>query len=122
MRRRSAEAGSGNLGCILWVVLLAVAVLIAWKAIPVKVRSAELYDHMEEMTKFGARTTPEDMEKDIINKAHELDLPLDKEHVKVERIGDRVKMEASYTVPLDFPGYTYNWHFDHQLDRPLFIF
>jgi hypothetical protein len=122
MRRRSAEAGSGNLGCILWVVLLAVAVLVAWKAIPVKVRSAELYDHMEEMTKFGARTTPEDMEKDIINKAHELDLPLDKEHVKVERIGDRVKMEASYTVPLDFPGYTYNWHFDHQLDRPLFIF
>jgi len=122
MRRRSAEAGSGNLGCILWVVVLAIAVLIAWKAIPVKVRSAELYDHMVEITKFGAHSTPEEMEKDILNKAKELDLPLDKEHVKVERIGDRVRMEASYTVPLEFPGYTYKWHFDHQVDRPLFIF
>jgi len=122
MRRRFAEAGSGNLGCILWVLLLGIVVLIAWKAIPVKIRSAELYDHMEEITKFGARSSPEEMEKDILNKAHELELPLDKDHVKVERIGDRVKMEATYTVPLDFPGYTYEWHFDHQVDRPLFIF
>ena len=29
MRRRAAEAGSGNLGCILWVVVLGIAVLIA---------------------------------------------------------------------------------------------
>jgi hypothetical protein len=122
MRRRSAEAGDGNLGCILWVVVLGIAVLIAWKAIPVKVRSAELYDHMVEITKFGARTAPEEIEKDILAKARELDLPLDKDHVKVERIGDRLKMEASYTVPLEFPGYTYNWHFDHQVDRPLYIF
>jgi hypothetical protein len=122
MRRRAAEAGSGNVGCILWVVVLGIAVLIAWKAIPVKIRSAELYDHMVEITKFGARTTPEDIEKDILAKARELDLPLDKEHVKVERIGDRLKMEATYTVPLEFPGYTYNWRFDHQVDRPLFIF
>ena len=122
MRRRAAEAGSGNVGCILWLVVLGIAVLIAWKAIPVKIRSAELYDHMVEITKFGARTTPEEIEKDILAKARELDLPLDKEHVKVERIGDRLKMEATYTVPLEFPGYTYNWRFDHQVDRPLFIF
>ncbi|HEY8021070.1 MAG TPA: hypothetical protein VIH93_08210 [Thermoanaerobaculia bacterium] len=122
MRRRSAEAGSGNLGCILWVALLAIAVLAAWKMIPVKVRSAELYDHMVEITKFGAHSSPEDMEKDILNKARELDLPLDKDHVKVERIGDRVKMEASYDVPIDFVVHTFIWHFDHQVDRPLFIF
>ena len=37
MRRRNAERGEGNLGCILWLVVLGLAVMIAWKAIPVKV-------------------------------------------------------------------------------------
>jgi len=62
------------------------------------------------------------MEKDILNKAKELDLPLDKEHVKVERIGDRIRMKATYDVPIDFGVKTWMWHFDHEVDRPLFIF
>ena len=122
MRRWSAEKGSGNLGCILWTIALIVAVLIAYKAIPVKIKSAELYDHMVEMGKFGGKTNPEDMEKDILATAQRLELPLDKEHLKVERIGDRLRMRATYTVPLEFPGYTYNWNFDHQVDVPIFIF
>jgi len=122
MRRRSGERGTGNVGCVLWAVLLLVGVLIAWKVIPVKIKSAEFYDHMVELSKFSATTTPEKLASDILLKAQELDLPLDKDHIKVERIGDRIKMEAIYTVPLQFPGYTYEWHFDHQVDRPIYIF
>lgn len=122
MGRRAAERGSGNLGCILWVIALLVGILIAYKAIPVKIKSAELYDQMEEMAKFSARNPPEQMKKQILDRARELDLPLEKDNVRVQRIGDRIKMQASYTVPLEFPGYTYEWHFDHQVDRPIFIF
>jgi hypothetical protein len=122
MRRWSAEKGAGNLGCILWTIALGIGVLVAYKAIPVKIKSAELYDHMVEMGKFGAREKPEEMAKDILATAQRLELPLDKDHVSVERNGDRLRMRASYTVPLDFPGYTYNWNFDHQVDVPIFIF
>jgi hypothetical protein len=122
MRRWSAEKGSGNLGCILWTIVLVVGVLIAYKAIPVKIKSAELYDHMVEMGKFGGKTEPAEMEKDILATAQRLELPLDKEHLKVERIGDRLRMRATYTVPLEFPGYTYHWNFDNQVDVPIFIF
>jgi len=31
-------------------------------------------------------------------------------------------MRAQFTVPLDFPGYVYNWDFDLQVERPIFIF
>jgi len=122
MPRRTAERGEGNLGCILWVLLLAVAVLLAWKLIPVKVNSAELYDYMDELARFSAgKEPPEEIKKKILARANELRLPLDKDHVTVERAGDRIRMSVDYTVPVDFPGYTYMWHFQHELDRPIFI-
>jgi hypothetical protein len=121
MPRRS-ERGGSNLGCILWLVALGLVVLIAWKAIPVKIRSTELYDHMEELAKFAAaRTPPDELEKSILDRARQLDIPLDKEHVLVERKGDRIYMEVEYSIPVEFPGYTWQWHFKQKLDRPIFI-
>ncbi len=122
MVRRSAERGEGNLGCILWLLLFAIGTLIAWKAVPVKVQSAELYDYMVELTKFAASSSAENLKKQIVAKAVELDLPLDKDDVEVRKTPDRIQIEASYTVPLEFPGYTYEWNFNHQVDRPIFIF
>jgi hypothetical protein len=122
MRRRIAERGEGNLGCILWLLVLGLAVMISMKAIPVKIASAELYDYMDEVARSaGVRTTAEDVEKAILVRAADLKLPLDKDQVTVTRQGDRLRMRAEYTVPLEFPGYTYNWHFVHELDRPIFI-
>src|SRR5215813_10890061 len=122
MRRRTAERGEGNLGCILWVVLLAIGVLIAWKAIPVKVSSSELYDYMDELARFSAgKEPPEEIKKKLLARAFELHLPLDKEHCTVERSGDTIRMSVDYTVPVEFPGYTYMWHFQHELDKPIFI-
>jgi hypothetical protein len=121
-RRRTAERGEGNLGCILWVLLLAVGLLIAWKTIPVKMSSAELYDYMDELARFSAaKESPEEIEKKILARAAELRIPLDKDHVTVERTGERVRMSVEYTMPLEFPGYTYLWHFRQELDRPVFI-
>lgn len=122
MPRRTAERGEGNLGCIVWVLLLAIGVLFAWKLIPVKMNSAELYDYMDELARFSAgHEAPEDIKKKLLGRADELRIPLDKDHVMVERSGDRIRMSVDYTVPVEFPGYTYNWHFHHELDRPIFI-
>jgi hypothetical protein len=119
---RSRQRGDGKLGCILWTVILALVILIAWKAIPVKIKSAELYDFMVEQAKFAANAKPETIKKRILRRAKELDLPLDAKAVTVERIGDRIRMKARYTVNLEFPGYTYVWDFNHVVDRPIYIF
>ena len=122
MARRSAERGSGNTGCIIWTVVLGIAVLISWKMIPVKVNSAELADYMVEIAQFeSARRPPEELKKMLLNRAGELGIPLAKENVTVVRNGDRIRMSVEYTVPVEFPGYTYNWHFRHEIDRPIFI-
>jgi hypothetical protein len=122
MRRRNAERGEGNLGCILWAIVLGLAILVAWKIIPVKIASAQLYDFMKEQAKFAANEAPDQIANKILWRAQELRLPLDKDHISVKRIGDSIKMEAIYTVPVEFPGKTYEMHFDHQVDLPIYIF
>jgi hypothetical protein len=122
MRKRIAERGEGNLGCILWLLVLGLAVMICVKTIPVKIASAEMYDYMDEVARSaGVNTTAEDVKKAILQRAVDLKLPLEKDMVTVSRQGDRLRMRAEYTVPVEFPGYTYNWHFVHELDRPIFI-
>lgn len=121
-RRRSAERGEGNLGCILWVLLLAIGVLIAWKAVPAKVKSAELYDFMDEMAKFSAAgSTKEELEKRIMGRAGELGIPLEKRNLQIQLQRERIRIEVKYTLPLEFPGYTYNWEVHQTLDRQIFI-
>ena len=122
MRRRLRARGEGKIGCILWALVFAVVGLVAWKMIPVKIASSQLYDYMEDESKFAAGNTVETMKKRIIEKARELELPLKEENVTVEKPGDNIRMRAVFEVPVEFPGYTYVWKFDHQVYRPIYIF
>ena len=121
-RRRSVERGEGNLGCIVWLVLLAIGVMIAWKAVPVKVRSAEFYDYMDEIAKFSAaRATSDSLRKALLDRADQLDIPLERKNIEIDLSRERIRMKVRYTIPVEFPGYTYNWDFEQEIDRPIFI-
>jgi len=122
MSHRRAQFGEGRIGCILWAALLVFGGLIAWKAIPVKISTSELYDYMVEQAKWAGTTPPDTIKRRIIEKANELDLPVDAKNVLAQRFGDNIRMRAKFTVPLDFPGYVYYWDFDLQVDRPIYIF
>lgn len=123
MRRIQDSKGEGNLGCIFWLLVLGIAGLIAWNMVPVKIKSAELYDYMVDQAGYATNfNSTEAIIARILTKARELDIPLEKDALKVERVGDHIRMRATYTVPVEFPGYTYYWDFDHEVDRPLYIF
>jgi len=122
MRRKRGQSGEGRIGCIIWFAFLAAGVLIGWKAIPVKIAASELYDYMDEQAKWAATTKPDTLKNRIIVKAKDLDLPLDPKDVNVERYGDNIKMSAYFVVPLEFPGYVYNWEFDFKINKAIFIF
>lgn len=119
-----AERGDSKLGCIFWLALVIAAALIAWEAVPVKVRSAELHDHMTDMALVATRErSSEAIKKNVLAKAKDLDLPLTAKNLEVERSESRIKLEAEYTVVLEFPfGLTYDWEFHHQVDRPIFYY
>jgi hypothetical protein len=121
-RRRSAERGEGNLGCILWLLLLGLVVLVAWKAVPVKMKSVELYEHMDELAKFAAaRAKSDDLKRSILQRAEQLDIPLEREAIEVDLGAERVRMKVEYTIPVEVLGFTYDWHFEQEVDRQIFI-
>lgn len=121
MARNRSRLGQGKIGCVLWLLALVAVVGIAAKLIPVRIRTAELYDFMEEQAMFAGRRGPEEIKKSILERAKELDLPLDKKNIDIKRTGGRIRMRATYTVPIEFPGYTYYWQFEHIVDRPVFV-
>lgn len=117
-----AERGDSKLGCIFWLALMIAGGLIVWEAVPVKVKSAELHDHMADMAIFATRErNNEVIAKNILAKAKDLGLPLTAKNLVVQRTDSRIKMTAEYTVVLEFPfGLTYDWEFRHEVDRPIF--
>jgi hypothetical protein len=123
MRRRISERGEGNLGCIIWALIVIVVFYIGWNVVPVKMASAQLGDFMEEQAKFAEHRSPQRIKKAILIKARKLNIPLDEKHIHVERKGDRIYMKADYVIPVRFVGgYTYEWQFQHDIDRPIYIF
>lgn len=116
------QAGNGKLGCILWSLLALIVVWICWKAIPVKIATSELYDFMVEQAKWAVNNSEEDLRKGIFNEAKRLNLPVAYDKIKVAKVGGRVRMTADFMVPLDFGFYTYDWDFNFEVDRPIFIF
>lgn len=120
--RRRAGIGDGRLGCILWLVVLGLAVFIAWKAIPVKLAATQLYDYMDDQARFGARASSEALRARILKRAKDLDLPLTARNLMVKKSGGVIRMECRFTVPLNVLGYTYNWDFELVVDRQIFIF
>ena len=117
---RNGERGEGRLGCLVGLVLLAIAGLVAYRMIPVKVRAAELRDTAYDEAKSAGQHNDKQILEAILYKAKELELPVDESNVKVLRSPNHIRVDLKYTVPIEFPGYTYNWNFDHTFENPVF--
>lgn len=122
MRRRGAPRGAGNIGCLLWLVVLVAVGHVLWKVVPVKVRSSEFYDVMQEQASFGSIKSEQAIQYEILRRAQELKIPVTKENLKVVRSREAVTVEAHYQIPLEFFGgiYKYVWKFDPVVSRPTF--
>lgn len=120
MRRQRAQRGEGQIGCIIGLIILIACGYIAYKMIPVKVRAADLRQEITDIARSAGVYKEPEIRKRILAKAEELNLPLESENLTIERKPDRVYVEAVYVVPVEFPGYTYQWEFKHIADNPVF--
>lgn len=118
--RRDLEAGTGKVGCVVWLVILAVVVLVCLKVVPVKMRTSSFYDAMQEQAQFGSIKSDEAIRNELARKAGELQLPVSRDQIVVHRDGSNVYVEVHYQVSVDIFGYVYQWKEDRVVVRPLF--
>jgi hypothetical protein len=120
MRRRTGERGENNLGCLLWILLAMAVGFVLYKAIPVKMKIVQLYDHAEELAQYSGRLSGEQIKKAFVEKAKDLGLPVDPKRVMVDKRKERIKIRYSFTVPIKFPGYTWEWKVEREVERQIF--
>jgi hypothetical protein len=120
--RTSTQRGGGNIGCVVGIVLLVVAVVIAMKVIPSRVAVAEMEDFCERQAEQASlpRFTDDAIRENLLKKAKELNLPIDTEAIHVSRGQERVKIEVKYRVVLNLLVTNYDWDVEHKIDRTLF--
>ena len=120
MRRNRRESGEGQFGCLVGIILILAAALVAYKMIPIKVKAAELRETIVDEGKSGGQHTDGRITNQILKDAERLELPVKEEDIEIERKAGQIRIDVSYVVPVEFPGYTYMWSFHHRAENPIF--
>lgn len=120
MRRKRSEAGEGQGGCIVGLIVFLAVIFIAWKIVPVKVKAAELRGVVVDESKSAGTHNDARILKAILAKAEELELPVEKDDVSIRRRANDIEVKVDYVVPIEFPGYTYQMRLSHHAENPIF--
>jgi len=120
-RGRSNEKGEGKVGLMITLIIVAVAIFLGAKIIPVRVAAYEFRDVMREEARYGAvRNSDAIVTKRILEKAAELEIPLKKKNLKVSRTPGQMVIKATYEQPIDLKVTTYIYKFSETEKAPLF--
>ncbi len=101
-----------------WRLVAAAAVLAGLAAFtalfaPIYFRNLELQNFVSEVAqRVEIRTTSDDVLRTwVLDKAHQLDLPVKEDNVQVIRSTGGVRIDVRYFVRVTLPGYTVDLHF-----------
>ncbi len=114
------QRGEGQAGCLVGLIILGIGAFIAYKVIPVKVKAAEIRGVVVDEAKSAGTHNDERIRGAILRKAREDNLPITDDNIKINRGNNEITVEVNYVVPIEFPGYTYNWHISHVAQNPIF--
>ncbi len=109
------------MGCIFWLVLVGFGAYVALQIIPAKMNAAELEKFMTGQAEQNGEAPLEKIRENVIRRIQDLNLPLERSAVKVERGGGRLKISYPYTVPINLVVTTWDMEFNVAVDRPIFI-
>src|SRR5215469_7426122 len=107
----------GTIKLILILGLLAMGVWVSAELIPPYFSNYEFQDTLDTEARLGTYSTKGDdvIRDEVFRKAQDLELPVTKEQIKVQRTGNAgsgsVLIETEYTVHVDLPGYPLDLHF-----------
>ncbi len=122
MTARRGERGEVSIGCLVGVVVLLIATVIAISWVPRALAVYELENKIESLADRANRIDYKDkkIHEEILEAADELRLNVAPEAVKIKRSRSYIEIRVTYDVIVKFPFYTYIWHRDVITNRPLF--
>lgn len=121
MAGTASERGEGRIGVFIALALLGTAIFLGAKIIPVRINAYEFRDFVTEECRFAAtRNHDREIYDRIMDKAKELDIPLDKKNLTLERTRHEMIITAKFQQPIDLKFTTYVFRYEQKERAPLF--
>lgn len=110
---RHSDSGNASIKTYLTLAFLACVIYASVKILPVYVNSWEIEDYIRQQTPFWLtqKANGDVIRGKVLEKARELNLPMDADQVQVDATSASVTVRLDYTVPVDLKVYTVNLHF-----------
>jgi len=120
---RRSERGEGKLKAIIYTAIIVFAIYSAAKIVPVYFSNYQLQDKMQEQARFAVvnRYTEERIRDLIFKEVQELDIPAQRDAIKVFSSNSIVKISVEYTVPVDLLFYHMDLHFSPSSENKSLI-
>jgi hypothetical protein len=95
--------------------VLVLAALLGFGAMfaPIYAGNLKLQTYVAEITRrVESQNQPDEaLRQNVLNKAHELDLPVKADNVQINRSPEGLRIDVRYFVRVTLPGYTVDLHF-----------
>jgi len=120
----SKEEGKGSLGCFIAIILMVLAVFLAFKLGPIYYNHYEFKGELKQAVgRAGARlTSNENIKKDVIAIAQKNNIFLKGEEIIINKsVPTRVIIEIKYVIPVDFIIFKYDLNFNIREEGVSFL-
>ena len=87
--------------------------------IPAYINNFQLEDTMKAEARFGYvnRKSPEEVRDTVYKKIQELEIPAGRDDIRVEMLGNGMRITVTYTVVVELPGYRLELNFKPTADN-----
>ncbi len=121
MHRRS-ERGSANVKFVIVMAIMGASAYAAYLFIPVAFQANAYKDLMQHYADVAAAQgyPPSWAGEQLMKSGAEYDVPLNAAITPAHR-DNRVELRVQFVRPIEFPGYTYNYEFDHTVKSTAFL-
>ena len=119
---RSGERGSATLKFLIVMAILGACAYAGYLYVPVAYHATVYKDLMQHYVDVAGTQgyKPTWVAEQLIKSAPEYDIPSDATYTPVLR-DNRMEIRVQYSRVIEFPGYTYNYEFDHTVKSTAFL-
>ena len=120
--RRSSELGGGRLQFLIVITIIAATAYAGYLYVPVSFHAHTYKDLMQHYADVAATQgyQPTWVSQQLVKSAPEYDVPANAIITPLRR-DERVEVRVQYVKAIEFPGYTYNYEFDHTVKSTAFL-
>ena len=120
--QRSGERGSANLKFLIVMVILVAGAYAGYLYIPVAFQANTFKDLMQHYADVAVAQgyQPSWVREQLMKSAPEYEIPANAVITPAQR-DNRIEVRVQYVRTIEFPGYTYNYEFDHTVKSTAFL-